>query len=339
MNDNPKVSVYCLVYNHEKYLRRCLEGFVNQKTDFRYEIIIHDDCSSDRSQEIILEYVEKYPDLFIPILQKENQYSKGTSILREHILPKLNAEYVAICEGDDYWCDDYKLQKQYDYMQKDSHCSLCVHNTLVHDLSGKESDKTINEWKSVHKLSDYEIFFGWNVHTSSYFVRRECLDEPEWARKYWSGDYRKLVLARAMGNVVCLPDVMSVYNFGNVMGATVTNSNLDFPKLIKKIDARTDFLKHFDTYTEGRFAEIVSLRLKEIEFTVKSLELKELVASDAEKFKIFEKAQCLSKHSYLPYYLQEQKSFVQKFKTIIKYKGYIIFPLWIKLYRNRLRYE
>ena len=336
MNDDPKISIYCLVYNHEKYLKKCLKGFVNQKTDFKYEIIVHDDCSTDRLQEIILEYAEQYPDLIIPILQKENQYSKRVSILKEFIFTHLHADYVAVCEGDDYWGDENKLQKLYDYMQKNCKCSLCVHNTLAHDLSGNASDKTINDWSVIHVLSDYEVFFGWYVHTSSYFVRRECLDEPEWARKYWRGDYRKLVLARSVGDVVCLPDVISVYNYGNGNGATVNNSNLNSKKLIEKVNARAIFLKHYDEFTEGRFKKIISLRLKVIDSFAKSIELKEMVANNVDKRVIIEKVRELSKHIIYFYYIQEQKSIIRKFKVMIKFKGYIVFPLWIMLYRNKL---
>lgn len=120
------VSIQCLVYNHEPYLRQCLDGFVMQETNFPFEAIVHDDCSTDGSAAIIREYAEAYPDIIKPIYETENQYSKGDGsldrIMREVISP--SSKYIAICEGDDYWTDPYKLQKQVDYMEAHPECGL-----------------------------------------------------------------------------------------------------------------------------------------------------------------------------------------------------------------------
>ncbi len=109
------VAIHCLVYNHEPYLRDCFEGFVMQKTNFRFVAIVHEDCSTDHSADIIREYEAKYPDIFRPIYETENQYSKHDSSLGRVMnaaIDATGAKYVAICEGDDYWTDPYKLQKQ-----------------------------------------------------------------------------------------------------------------------------------------------------------------------------------------------------------------------------------
>ena len=102
------VSVICLAYNHEKYIRKTLEGFVAQKTNFSVEYIVHDDASTDSTASIIQEFEEKYPDLIKPIYQKENQYSKGVAITR-NLQMQVQGKYIAFCEGDDYWIDEYKL--------------------------------------------------------------------------------------------------------------------------------------------------------------------------------------------------------------------------------------
>ena len=106
------VSICCLAYNHEKYIRKTLEGFVNQKTNFNYEILIHDDCSTDNTVNIVEEYRKKYPKLIKPIYQKENQHSKGIKISNVYQFPRAQGKYIAMCEGDDYWTDMNKLQKQ-----------------------------------------------------------------------------------------------------------------------------------------------------------------------------------------------------------------------------------
>ena len=123
----PLVTIRCLVYNHEPYLRQCLDGFVMQRTNFPFEAIVHDDASTDGSAAIIREYAEKYPDIIKPIYETENQYSKGTlgDIMLEAGHPK--AKYIAYCEGDDYWTDPNKLQLQVDFLESHPDSYMTCH--------------------------------------------------------------------------------------------------------------------------------------------------------------------------------------------------------------------
>ena len=116
-NQEPLVSIICDTYNHEKYLKECLDGFVMQKTDFKFEVLIHDDASTDGTSSIIREYEKEYPDIINPIYQSENKYSKGISIWKTYQFPRIKGKYVALCEGDDYWIDPLKLQKQVDFLE------------------------------------------------------------------------------------------------------------------------------------------------------------------------------------------------------------------------------
>lgn len=127
----PLVAIKCLVYNHEPYLRDCLEGFVMQQTNFPFVAIVHDDASTDSSAAIIREYEEKYPDIIKPIYETENQYSKRNGSLGRIMnaaIDATGAKYVAICEGDDYWIDPLKLQKQVDFMEANPECGLVFTN-------------------------------------------------------------------------------------------------------------------------------------------------------------------------------------------------------------------
>lgn len=132
-NDNILVSVVCDVYNHEPYLRQCFDGFVMQRTNFKFEVLVHDDASTDKSAEIIIEYTNKYPDIFKPIIQKENQYSKGVGIWKTYQFPRVKGKYVALCEGDDYWTDPLKMQKQYDVLENSHNVILVYTNYNVVD--------------------------------------------------------------------------------------------------------------------------------------------------------------------------------------------------------------
>lgn len=121
MMNIPLVAIRCLVYNHAPYLRECLDGFIMQKTTFPFVVIVHDDASIDTSTEIIREYEIKYPQIVKPIYEKENQYSKkdgSLGIIVDDAVLKCQAKYIAFCEGDDYWTDAYKLQKQVDFLEK-----------------------------------------------------------------------------------------------------------------------------------------------------------------------------------------------------------------------------
>ena len=126
MNDDVVVSVLCTAYNHEKYIRSALDGFVNQKTNFRYEVLINDDASTDHTAAIIAEYEAKHPDIIKPVYQTENQYSKGVSITKSILFPQSKGKYTAICEGDDYWCDENKLQKQVDFLESHQEYAACL---------------------------------------------------------------------------------------------------------------------------------------------------------------------------------------------------------------------
>ena len=126
MKDKPLVSISCITYNHAPYIRQCLDGFIMQKTNFAYEILIHDDASTDSTSDIIREYENKYPDIIKPIYETENQYQKGVPIgSAVWNVPRAQGKYIALCEGDDYWTDPYKLQKQVDYMEQHPEIDLC----------------------------------------------------------------------------------------------------------------------------------------------------------------------------------------------------------------------
>ena len=127
----PLVAIHCLVYNHEPYLRDCFEGFVMQQTNFPFVAIVHNDASTDNSAAIIREYEENYPHIFKPIYEIESIYRKGgfgaIDNVMLHAINATNAKYVAMCEGDDYWTDPLKLQKQVDFMEANPDYVICSH--------------------------------------------------------------------------------------------------------------------------------------------------------------------------------------------------------------------
>lgn len=135
--EKPLVSICCITYNHVKYIRDALEGFMMQKTDFPFEVLIHDDASTDGTADIIREYEQKYPDIIKPIYQTENQYSKGVKISSTYNYPRAQGKYIALCEGDDFWTDKRKLQIQADFMEQNHDFVLCCHGRNILDYYKK----------------------------------------------------------------------------------------------------------------------------------------------------------------------------------------------------------
>lgn len=123
---NPLVSIVCDTYNHAPYVRRALDSFLNQQTEFSFEIIVHDDASTDGTADIIRSYEAAHPDVFRCVYRTENIYRKDPKILEHYVFPLARGKYIAICEGDDYWTSPHKLQKQISYMEAHPECTLCV---------------------------------------------------------------------------------------------------------------------------------------------------------------------------------------------------------------------
>lgn len=143
----PLVSICCLTYNHAPFIRKCLDGFLMQETSFPVEILIHDDASTDGTVDIIKEYTEKYPDRIFPLFEEENQYSKPHhKHLDLYNYERARGKYIAYCEGDDYWTDPFKLQKQVDFLEANPEYSVCWHRrSFVNEEDEIISDDLANE--------------------------------------------------------------------------------------------------------------------------------------------------------------------------------------------------
>lgn len=130
----PLISVICLTYNHERYLRQTLDGFLGQTLISETEILVHDDASVDGTGEILCEHAKRWPDTFFPLIRKENLRSQGISlydIYTRSIFPEARGRYLAICEGDDYWTDPRKLEKQIEFMESHSEFTICFHHAGI----------------------------------------------------------------------------------------------------------------------------------------------------------------------------------------------------------------
>ncbi len=162
MQSTPLLAIKCCVYNHEPYLRDCLDGIIMQQTNFSFVAVVHDDASTDNSAAIIREYAGKYPSIIKPIYEVENQYSKPNRALGKLMNDAINAtgaKYVAICEGDDYWTDPNKLQKQVDFMELHPECTVSFHrcNILQYEEQKWRADKCDVYLKSADEYVELTI--------------------------------------------------------------------------------------------------------------------------------------------------------------------------------------
>lgn len=335
MTNNSKnhimVSILCTVFNHEKYLRKCLDSLVNQKTDFLYEIIIHDDCSTDDSVAIIEDYTEKYSNI-VAFYEKENQYSKGVSINSKILYPYVRGKYIALCEGDDYWIDNNKLQKQFNYMETHKDCTLCVHNTIVKDLLVINKEKLFNNWKDCHKLTGEDVIKHWKVHTSSYFFRYDAFDYEQDLPSVWCGDYARLLFAFSKGTVIALPDIMSVYNFNNPEGVTFglrkIKNNLD------KLTERLYFLNCYDGYTYHKYTNLINLVICPIMREILFLRMLNDMGNNITFFSYWKERRIIKN-------INLYHEFFSKAKLSEKLKGFAIFHSYVlfRIVRYRRKYE
>ncbi|TGY67494.1 glycosyltransferase [Phocaeicola sartorii] len=210
--DSPLVTIQCLTYNHEPYIRQCLEGFVMQQTDFCFEVIVHDDASTDGTANIIREYEQKYPDIIKPIYEKENQYSKHDDSLIRIINEHTRGKYIAFCEGDDYWIDSLKLQKQVDFLEEHHD-----YGAVYTDFEGYEQEtgnrKSMNIVPKDGWRYNEMLCRKLNIWTLTTMVRREFImnyyDIQE--QDIFRGDIMLFLYITSKAKVKCIHEKTAVY--------------------------------------------------------------------------------------------------------------------------------
>lgn len=244
IDNKPLVAIHCLVYNHEPYLRDCFEGFVMQQTKFPFVAVVHDDASTDNSVSIIREYEEKYPNIFQPIYEIENQYSKrdgSLDLIMNEAIDAACVKYVAMCEGDDYWTDPLKLQKQVDFLENNIDYSMCFHAA---EIKNETSTRIITTCQNIEEKEYFtnDIFPGWVVPTASVMYRKSLVDMfPPLKNAHWIkyGDIVLFLKCTHMGRVWGMTEKMSVYRMTS--NGVVISQQLD-PKSEEKICQHCKFL-------------------------------------------------------------------------------------------------
>lgn len=254
------VSIICIAYNHENYIRQALESFVMQKTNFKFEVLINDDASTDDTAKIIKEYEEKYPDTFFPVYQEKNLYSQGIDPIW-FLIEKAKGKYVAFCEGDDYWTDENKLQKQIDVLEAHPEYAACVHNVPVVDEFGVKYSGVVQE--QFRMTEDSILGKGYLdanckiCHTSSYLGRKAIFNNlsqeqyKDFLAIKSNGDIRWSALSLVNGKVYHIAKDMSCYRcvttHGDSWSAKTKDKNIVLQTYEMLESVNEYFNKYFDT--------------------------------------------------------------------------------------------
>lgn len=264
------VSIDCTTYNHGKYISDALDSFLMQNTNFKYEILVHDDASTDDTPKIIKEYESIYPDLIKPIYQKENQYSKGLRVSGIN-LRRARGKYIAVCEGDDYWIDPYKLQKQVDYMESHPECSMCTHAAYIVSEDKKITGK-VRPANTSRTFSVEDIILGGGgfIATNSMLYRSIYQKEiPEFYHNAPVGDYPLAIFLSLKGTVYYMDQFMSSYRKG-IEGSWTWEYEINYTldELSKFTYGMVRMLDEIDGYSNYAYHDLIDKRKIDFEFSL-----------------------------------------------------------------------
>lgn len=258
----PLVSICCVAYNQKEYLKQAMDGFLMQKTEYPFEILVHDDASTDGTTQLIAEYAAKYPELIRPIYQKENQYQKGADIWKEYVLPQVRATYVAFCDGDDYWIDENKLQRQLSYLETHPECPCVFH--AVKYVDGSDRQIRIDQYKKTETLVPIQKIIeegGLFCSTASLCCR------TEYAREYRPfrlmadvADYPLQITLALHGSFFYLPEPMACYRV-HTTGSWTQSVDQDREKNRKHLENEIRWLQEFDKETGMQYHQWVYYRI------------------------------------------------------------------------------
>lgn len=257
------VSIWCVTYNHEPYIRQCLEGIVMQKVNFRFEAVVHDDASTDGTAAIVREYAESYPDIIKPIFETVNQYSKRDGSLDRIMQDNMNGKYVALCDGDDYWTDPFKLQKQINYLEENPGTTLVYTAFSTIDKNGTPIHESFYDNNIKKSFSGDNLFLllrGNFIQTLTVCFRKDIICSELFLNCPIKYDFTFFLSAAVFGKFKFMDSSTGCYRVTRT-GAMGTESAL-------YLNYKTEVLHYFAkkllslSYRRLSISEIVKSRIK-----------------------------------------------------------------------------
>lgn len=235
-----------------------------QQTNFPYEVLIYDDASTDGTPAIIEEYAAKYPDIFKPTLYKKNNYSQGLGYVGLYTgIKEANGKYVAYCEGDDYWTDPRKLQKQVDFLESHPDYEICAHDTLIKPEGQSQIQSTLFSATDVNlflnRRNRYEYTFedtltGNIFHISALMYRNYDVQLPEWVAQISAFDMLFFMLLAQQGKIHVMPDVMSAYR---IHSNSLTTSGEEYQTAIPFLQLSVNVLLRMNEYWNRQYERLI----------------------------------------------------------------------------------
>lgn len=283
-NNSPiMVSIICNTFNHANLIKRALDSFLNQKVNFGVEILVHDDCSTDGTDLIIKEYSSKFPNVIKPIFEEKNLYSQHISISKIQS-ERAKGKYIALCEGDDFWSDEFKLFKQVNALENNNSCVSCYN--VVNVINGKTNEKLgfmpdINIPTGVYtpeKILEFSLS-KYCFQTSSYFVKAPIYKEyfsnrPQFSKKFGVGDVPMLLYFLTKGDAYFINENLSTYSMFNSGSWSDKYSTFSNDQVINNKKACYLGYKLFDKETNKKFHRILKNKLHDLKWSYLFLEKK-----------------------------------------------------------------
>lgn len=269
----PVVSVICITYNHQSYITEAIESFLNQKTDFPFEVIIHDDASTDGTTEILQWYAKEYPNIIKPVFQKENQSSQ---LKKNALLPIImtavsntRGKYIAYCDGDDYWTDANKLQIQISEMEKHKDCEMSFHPVLRQSINGKRRGNVIAQHSHKNKIFETrQLVLGaakFCPTVSFIFSKNVFSNIPKWLFDAPCTDYFLQILSSLKGGALYLNKVMAVYRSHSI-GSWTEKVSRDQNLIHSYFSGMLQSLDDINCHTNNQFIREIGIIRKKLCF-------------------------------------------------------------------------
>ena len=238
----PIVSVHMITYNHAPYIAQAIQGILQQKTNFPFELVIGEDCSNDETREIVFEYQLKYPRVIRVITSDKNI---GMIMNWCQIMKECRGKYIALCEGDDYWTSPYKLQKQVDFLDSHTECSACFHNVNVEFENNPERNHIFHNTNMKDVFTLFDIVSGHFIPTCSTIFRAGLFGEfPSWYLKMPMGDWPLHVLNAQYGDYGYINEILANYRVHDG-GTWSSQSRVD---ILKKTISAENVVNHYLNY-------------------------------------------------------------------------------------------
>lgn len=252
--NNPVVSVCCITYNHEKYINEAIDSFLMQETDFPFEIVIGEDCSTDGTRKIIDKYIEKYPNI-VKLVTSENNVGAINNLIRNFGACK--GEYLAFCEGDDYWIDSKKLQMQKDLIESGSY-SLIFHNSYLNKDNIILSKPFCNlKSKTLFTINNV-ISEPWFIPSASMFFKSEYVKElPEFYKKVYNGDWALQLILSDKEPIYFINKIMSVYRIHSTSSTHTNKQSFVYSKM-------GELLNDFNIHSKKKYEKRINTRIKKL---------------------------------------------------------------------------